>query len=367
VSAQNPGAFPLFDLLARQWRLPAQPVAAVYDAASSTLAAPLVDGRVALISVDDAEPAESRIVVDEAGRRTIAPRRREPRPAIVAPARGEGPACVAAAAGGGYVVARGDGGVSQLAADGAETPLGASRGVLALDASAQGLLAIVGARGVELRDATGATKTGGLDWCAETVAVSPDGARLAFGCGATLRVADRAAPLNAKTYSCAERVQRIVWRADGAYLVAICGAGGLALLDVASGRFGVVVGFPTPPRSAAFCEAANALIAAGAFRIAAWDLAAPPFEGERAGALETGRPGLAPVVEVAALPRRKLAAAAYANGRIVIAALGARDELVLQAAGPEPAALVAAPDGRSLAVAAGGGVWLLSLPDALFK
>lgn len=125
--------------------------------------------------------------------------------------------------------------------------------------------------------------------------------------------------------------------------------------------------FPTPPRSVGFSSAGDALVASGAFRIAAWDLARPPFDGERGGALETGRPGLAAVVEIATLPGRKLVAAAYANGRIVIAALGAHDELVLQAAGPEPCALVASPDGRSLAAAAGDHVSLLSLPDALFK
>jgi hypothetical protein len=366
LSRQNPGAFPLFDLLARQWRLPAPPVAAVFDAASRALAAPLADGRVALIGVEDAEPPESRIAVDEAGRRTIAPRRGEPRPAIVLPARGEGAARVAAMREG-FVVARGDE-LSRVAIDGAETSLAALPGVVALDASAQGLLALVGGDGVELRDGVGASQKGGEDWGAETVAISPDGARLAFGCGETLRLADRAAPFDSgRIYKCPGRVARIVWSEDGAYLVAICDAGGLALLDVAANRFGVVGDFPTPPRSVGFSSAGDALVASGAFRIAAWDLARPPFDGERGGALETGRPGLAAVVEIATLPGRKLVAAAYANGRIVIAALGAHDELVLQAAGPEPCALVASPDGRSLAAAAGDHVSLLSLPDALFK
>ncbi len=191
---------------------------------------------------------------------------------------------------------------------------------------------------------------------------------LAFGCNETLLITDSATPFTVKRrYACPGRIERIVWRDDGTWLVATCGAAGLALLDLARDRFGAVGGFPTPPRSAAFSEAANALVASGAFRIAAWDLARPPFDGERAGALETGRPGLVPVVEVATLPRRKLAAAAYANGQIVIAALGLRDELILQAAGPEPAALAASIDGRMLAIAAGDRVSLVSLPDALFK
>ncbi len=113
MSRQNPGAFPLLDLLARQWRLPAPALSVGFDGSSRALVAPLADGRVALIVVEDSEPPESRIAVDETGRRTIAPRRGEPKPAIVLTARGEGPAKVAAAHGEGFVMAHGDGSLSR--------------------------------------------------------------------------------------------------------------------------------------------------------------------------------------------------------------------------------------------------------------
>jgi hypothetical protein len=368
MSRVNPGAFPLLDLLGRRWRLPASATSAVLSRTGRALAAALADGRIALVATDDAEPPESRIAVDEFGRRTIAPRQGAPRPAIVLGAPGTGPALASAAAGGGFVVAWSDGALARISEEGGLTSLPPAREARALDARADAFLVILGARGVELRDASGRLRSGGGDLGAQSVAVSPDGARLAYGCGAALCLADSSAPLEIRQrFDCAGRVERIVWREDGAYLAAICGAAGVALLNLRADRFGVIGGFPTPPRSVAFSQAGNALIAAGAFRITAWDLARPPFDGERAGALETGRPGLAPVAEVAALPGRRLVAAAYANGRLVIAALGGRDEMILQAAGPQPVALAPSGDGRLLALAAGESVSLLSLPDALFK
>ena len=361
MSRQSPGGFPLFDLLARRWRLPSPALSIHFDAASQTLAAPLADGRIALIGAADSEPPEARIAVDEAGRRTITPRKGEPRPAIMLGAEG-GPATLVAA-GEGFVVSRAGGALARLAADGTLTPLPAAREIVALDATASGRLALAGPRGVELREHDGKSRTLD-DAAAQAIAFAPDGARVAFGAGDALCVS---ASGETKRYACSGLVERIVWRADGAWLVALCGASGIALLDLEGERFAALGGFPTPPRSAGFSEAAHALAVAGAFRIAAWDLARPPFDGRQDGALETGRPGFVPVVAVAPLPGRKLTAAAFANGQIVVAALGLRDEMILQATGPEPSALIASPDGRMLAATAGEEVALIALPDVLFK
>ena len=98
MSSHQPGGFALFDLLARRWRLPAPVTTLAFDAASSTLLGALADGRLALIGAADAEPPDARIAVDAAGRRTIAPRKSEPRPAIVI--EGTGVAKIAAELGG---------------------------------------------------------------------------------------------------------------------------------------------------------------------------------------------------------------------------------------------------------------------------
>lgn len=362
MNRRNPGEFPLFGLLARRWRLAAPAQSIQFDAASQTLAAALADGRVALIGAPDSEPPEARIAIDDAGRRTITPRKGEPRPAIMLAAEGEGPAKLAAA-GEGFVVSRPGGGLAHLARDGTLTPLPAARDVSGLDAAPSGRLALAGLRGVELRGHDGKSRTLG-DAAAQSIAFAPDGERVAFGVGGALCL-EAAAEI--KRFACPGGVERIVWSADGRWLAALCGAAGIVLLEPASGRLAALGGFPTPPRSVAFSEAANALVVAGAFRIAAWDLARPPFDGRQEGALETGRPGFVPVVAVAPLPGRKLVAAAYANGQIVVAAPGLRDEMILQTTGPEPSALVASRDGHLLAVAAGDEVALIALPDVLFK
>ena len=73
------------------------------------------------------------------------------------------------------------------------------------------------------------------------------------------------------------------------------------------------------------------------------------------------------VVEVAAHPKRRLVAAAYANGQIVLAEPGQRDEMLLRASGATPTALAWSADGSMLAIAAEDAVSVASFPDALFK
>ncbi len=370
MSRESPGAFPLFDLLARQWRLPAPATGLYFNANSSAVAAALQDGRVALVAVADPEPPESRIAEDDAGRRTITARRAEPAPALVLAAHGDRPVRIAAGPGESFLIARGRE-LARVTAQGTEGAMEPSLGgdVLALDhGAASGMTVIVAQNGVEIRDSQGGAVQGGADWGAQAVAISPDGGWIAFGCGDSLWLTRRETPFEiVRRYKCPQRIERINWRADAAFLVAICGKGGLALLDVDGDRFGAIADFPVAPRSAAFSVAANALVTSGAFRIAAWDLARPPFGADRSGALETGRPGLVPVVEVAIHPTRKLVAAVYSSGQFVIAEIGGRDELILQAAGLEPRALLWSGDGRTLGLTAGEGLSLVSLPEALFK
>lgn len=203
---------------------------------------------------------------------------------------------------------------------------------------------------------------------ARTAALSPDGETVAFGSASAIELVETSGPgAIVRRYASPGPVDRIVWRDDGAYLAAACGGAGLALVDLRDDRIGCVGGFPVPPRSIAWSGPANALVASGAYRIAAWDLERPPFDGDRSGALETGRAGMVAVVEVAAHPRRRLVAAAYANGQIAIAEPGRRDEMILKASGLTPAALVWSADGRMLAIATQDAVALVTLPDALFK
>src|SRR5208337_4369666 len=92
MNRETPSALLLFELLARHWSVPAPAVGLVFNRSESRLAAPLADGSLALVDFADPEPPESRIATDDAGRRTIAPRRSEPRPATIVAACGTGPA-----------------------------------------------------------------------------------------------------------------------------------------------------------------------------------------------------------------------------------------------------------------------------------
>ncbi|OWK20359.1 hypothetical protein AJ88_31680 [Mesorhizobium amorphae CCBAU 01583] len=112
----------------------------------------------------------------------------------------------------------------------------------------------------------------------------------------------------------------------------------------------------------------NALFASGAFRIAGWSMAAPPVGGEASGALETGRAGLVLVEAVAAHPEKKLIAAGYADGRITIAQIGARDELLVRPLGSAVTALAWSGDGQHLAVGAvDGTAAIVTFPSQMFK
>ena len=86
------------------------------------------------------------------------------------------------------------------------------------------------------------------------------------------------------------------------------------------------------------------------------------------GALETGRAGLVLVEAVAAHPEKKLIAAGYANGRITIAQIGARDELVVRPLGSAVTALAWSGDGRHLAIGAvDGTAAIVTFPAQMFK
>jgi hypothetical protein len=158
------------------------------------------------------------------------------------------------------------------------------------------------------------------------------------------------------------------WSADGTWLACGLETGGFALVSVTDGRADIVGGFPSPVRTVCWSLPENALFASGAFRIAGWSMTAPPLGGETSGALETGRAGLVAVETLAAHPKKKLIAAGYANGRITIAQIGARDELLVRPLGSPVTALAWSGDGLHLAVGTvDGTAAIITFPAQMFK
>ncbi len=359
----------MFELFARRWAVPAPAVGLMFNASQRQAAAPLGDGSIALVACADAEPPESRIAVDASGRRTIAPRRSGPRAASIVAASGPGPAQIVSGSDDGFLMAWRDASLWRLDRAGTVIPVAppGSAPLVALVRRGATTM-ILTSDEVALRPDEGpATRARPPDG-ARVAALSPDGRTIAFGSAEAIELVETWAPgAIVRRYAAPGPIGRIVWRDDGAYLAAACGGAGVVLVDLRDNRIGCVGGFPVPPRSIAWSGPSNALVVSGAYRIAAWDLERPPFDGDRSGALETGRAGMVAVVEVAAHPTRRLVAAAYANGQIVIAEPGRRDEMILKASGATPAALAWSADGRMLAIAAQDAVALVTLPDALFK
>ena len=359
----------MFELFARRWAIPSPAHGLIFNASQSRIAAPLADGSIALVECADAEPPESRIAVDASGRRTIAPRRSGPRPATIVAATGPGPADIVCGPDDEFLIAWRDASLCRVNAAGTVVPVAPpGQGTLvALDRRGATTM-IVTSDEATLWPDEGPAKQGRPPGGARAAVLSPDGGTIAFGTAEGIAFAEASAPGEiVRRYAAPGPVERIVWRDDGAYVAATCGGAGLALIDLRDGRIGCVDGFPVPPRSIAWSGPSNALVVSGAYRIAAWDLERPPFDGDRSGALETGRAGMVAVVEVAAHPRRRLVAAAYANGQIVIAEPGRPDEMLLKASGATPTALAWSADGRMLAIAAQDALALATLPDALFK
>jgi WD40 repeat protein len=365
----------LFDLLARSWRRPSAIADLHFSTDGSTVAFACVDGTIAIAAVADHEPPESRIrVSNDLGQTTIRPREKPPVPLIATAALGDGDVPLAVYAHSGFLVGTASGEVLHLAADGeVAAPLIKIDGpIVAIDHSARAdMTAVSNGHDIFLSPGQGrAMQLGrGATSSTDTLAFSPGGRRVACGLdeGLSIWAIEGDAAL-IRDVALPARPVSIRWSGDGTWLACGLETGGFALVSLADDLAGIVSGFPSPVRSVCWSQATDALFASGAFRITGWSMTAPPFGGETSGALETGRTGLVLVEAVAAHPQKKLIAAGYANGRITIAQIGARDELLVRPLGSAVTALAWSGDGRHLAVGAvDGTAAIVTFPAQMFK
>ncbi|TPK93570.1 WD40 repeat domain-containing protein [Mesorhizobium sp. B2-4-12] len=365
----------LFDLLARSWRRPSAIADLCFSADGSAVAFSSVDGTVAIAAVTDQEPPESRMRVSgDLGQTTIRPREKPPVPLIASAAFGDGDVPIIAYGHSGFLAGAASGEVQHLSAGGdvAALPIRVDGPIVALDHSARTdmtaashghdvFLSRSQDNAVPLKNATTSP--------ASALAFSPGGRRLACGLDDGLSIwAVEGDAVLIRESSLPARPVSIRWSGDGTWLACGLETGGFALVNLADGRSGIVAGFPSPVRTMCWSRPGNALFASGAFRIAGWSMTAPPIDGETSGALETGRAGLVLVEAVAAHPEKKLIAAGYANGRIAVAQIGGRDELLVRPLGSAISALAWSGDGRHLAVGAvDGTAAIVTFPAQMFK
>lgn len=359
----------LYDRLAREWTCAASVRDTCFSHDGSVTAFSLDDGTVALAATADEEPPQDRIrMTPSVGKATIKPRSAPPRALVTTAVLSETPMPLAAADDGRFLAGTSAGQVRAIDADGTahETPLAFDGPVTALDHRAGITVASDGAtlrveQDRHVRDLEGLA--GGC------LALSSDASRLAVAEGNTVRIVDLSDPQ--KTSVAADfpaAVTGMAWSGDGRWIACPLEASGFGLIEVDTGRSAVVGGYPGPVATAGFSKAANALVTSGAFRITAWSTADLPFDDAKAGVVETGRRGLVVIDRIAVHPTKKLVAAAYENGQIVIAQIGHGDELVLRPSGAPVTALAWAPDGKHLAIGDRSGKAALSgFPPQIFK
>ncbi|RTL94204.1 MAG: hypothetical protein EKK31_31125 [Hyphomicrobiales bacterium] len=376
VNQQNIRNLTLFDLLARSWALPAAVEALQFSADSSVAAFACANGTIALAALSDPEPPESRIRVSaDVGQTTIRPREKPAAPLIVTERLCDGAPLTTVSGKSEFLAGAADGRIVRVTATGevSSTEIRLDDAIVALDhARGQGLTAVSDGADIFL-----ATASGGIirslarhgDGKVAALGFSPSGRQLAVCRGDEISIWTLVGePALVRTISFPQVPAAVRWSADSEWIACPLESGGFGVARLADGKAGIVADFPATVRTVSWSERADALIASGAFRIAAWSMKLPPIEGETGGAIVTGRPGLVIVEAVAGHPTRPLAAAGYANGQIVVARIGERDELLVKPSGGAVTALAWSADGRHLAAGtADGGASLITFPAQMFK
>lgn len=372
-----PQAMTLFDLIGRNWDLGTPVDHVAFNAAGSSVAARLRDGRLAFVSVKDAEHPESRIRVEaDTGRPSIRPRSKPLPPPVTSAepaARPDVPLCRLGAQGFAFAgvetgahwraTARGQ----ILAVKAAEiTGITAQAAVPARNAvalaSGAGLVLVADEGGARLAETR-------LSHEITRMSLSTDEKHLACWGQEQVTIVSTDGLAVSQTISCPGDLADLAWSPCGRWLAGGCLGKAMVLVDLDAGSSDRVVGFPQAVRRVAFSASSDALVAAGAFRVVGWKLPDLPFGDHEGTPVETGKPGLTAIDLVAAHPGRDLCAVSYANGLVVICRIGHPDEMMLREGTGAPVnTLVWSDDGEHLAIGAeDGNLSITTFPKNMFK
>ena len=358
----------LFDLIARDWHLasPAQQI--TFNADDSAVAFACADGSVHLAATaDKASPNQRTRRAIDTGRLTIAPRDKPFLPLRQADFTAGRSASVVACGPTGFAFAKADGRINSLTPGGIAVHIAAraSSAITSLVAMPDGKT-VAFAAGGQLHISAATSNSGrayDLPAPPTVLAISPDGGTLAaafpggLACWslANLDIAPSQIALPGAALG-------LTWHPSGAWLGAALGTDGFALIQMPDQQVQHRGNFPAPVLQTAFGASTDAVVASGAFRLAAWSLQ----QGE---SLVTGKAGLVLIAAVAASPNRNLVAAGYANGLLSLAEIGRPTEMLLREdTGAGVSALSWSANGSYLAVAGSdGSAALVEFPDSMFK
>lgn len=358
----------LFDLIARDWQLASPATGVTFNADDSAVAFACASGAVFLAATADKESSNIRIrtAVDTA-RVTIAPRAKSHAPLKAADYTDGRSTGVVPHGAKNFAFAKSNGRINTLTPGGIAVHLAAKATgpITAVAMTADGATLAYGCGDMVFLTRSDADEKRCLLAPAgiNDMAFSPDDQTLAVShaSGVTLwKLADvNDAPV---TIPLAGTPTALAWRADGAWLTVCLNTDGFCAIDVPHLKPHKHGNFPAPVRSVAFGGPSNSVVAAGAFRVAAWGL-------ENQADIMSGKAGLVLINAVATCPTRNLVAVGYANGLLSLAEIGRPSEILLREdTGAGITAMAWSTDGKFLAVAgADGSAALVDFPDSMFK
>ncbi|WP_372836783.1 WD40 repeat domain-containing protein, partial [Puniceibacterium confluentis] len=365
----------LFDLLAREWTLESDIVQTDFSQDESVAVFRLSSGRIALAATTDGESPKIRTRMDlETGRTTIRPREK-PVPALKVPLVQVHPGLPVVRFGArGFAVVDDSGALQQVTAGGqvVERLKPRDGAVTALCSDAHGAVLAL-ARGDAITVLTTAdmttTQSRSLDHAVSCVAISPQGTTLAaWGQGLLSLVDLREAQRMPQVMECPGDIAEISWNATGTHLSCASEDKSVVIVNRGSGGLQRIEGFPAPVRNTAFCGPDGALVASGAYRLAAWSGTDLPANDRPGTPLSTGKPGFVAISAIAAHPTRPLVASGYASGLVAIASIGSPEEMMLhQERGTDVGAMRWSASGTHLAIGfASGKAAIVTFPEQMF-
>lgn len=358
----------LFDLIARDWTVPSPVRQISFNASDTAVAFACADGTVWMAATaDKASPGQRLRRAVDTGRLTIAPRDKAFAPLKPADYTAGRSSDVVPFGESGFAFARDNGRINALTPGGIATylPAKAPGPITALAATADGgtLAYACGAQVFVTEARADAPQALTAPGPVTALAVSPDGQTLAAAYeGGVVRWHLSALDAPACLSPLPGAPVRIVWRADGAFLLASMGAAGLCVIDAANNTVRSQGNFPAPVTAAAFGPTTGTVIAPGAFRVTAWTL-------DDWRDTQTGKAGLVLIPQIATSPNRNLVAVGYANGLLSLAEIGQPAEILLREdTGAGITAMAWSANGDFLAVAGEDGtVGLVEFPVGMFK